>query len=53
MPAKPDFAQTYILLGQQYQAAGQTDKAVQIWQQGVAKFPANTTLQMVLSRATN
>jgi tetratricopeptide (TPR) repeat protein len=49
MSAQPEFAQTYVLLGQQYQSAGQTEKAIQIWQQGAAKFPANPTLQMVLS----
>ena len=47
MPLKPEFAQTYILLGQQYQVAGQSDKAVQAWQQGIAKFPADTTLQKI------
>ncbi len=52
MPLQPEFAQTYVLLGQQYQAAGQTDKAIQTWQQGAAKFPANTTLQNNLLHAT-
>jgi tetratricopeptide (TPR) repeat protein len=52
MPLKPEFAQTYILLGQQYQAAGQPDKALLIWQQGAAKFPANPTLQKILAHAT-
>jgi tetratricopeptide (TPR) repeat protein len=49
MPSQPQFAQTYILLGQQYQAAGQTDKAIQTWQQGAAQFPLNTTLQKSLA----
>ncbi|MGA3007408.1 MAG: hypothetical protein ABSE59_05895 [Opitutaceae bacterium] len=52
MPVQPEFAQTYILLGQQYQAAGQTDQAIQAWQQGAAKFPMNPTLQKNLAHAT-
>jgi tetratricopeptide (TPR) repeat protein len=51
MPTKPEFAQTYVILGQQYQAAGQPDKALPIWQQGAAKFPANPTLQKILTHA--
>jgi tetratricopeptide (TPR) repeat protein len=52
MPSKPEFVRTYILLGQQYQAAGQTDQAIHTWQQGAAKFPSNPTLQKYLARAT-
>jgi tetratricopeptide (TPR) repeat protein len=52
MPVQPEFALTYLLLGQQYQTAGQTDKAIQTWQQGIAKFPLNTTLQKTLAHAT-
>jgi hypothetical protein len=52
MPVQPEFAFTYLLLGQQYQTAGQTDKAIQTWQQGIAKFPLNTTLQKTLAHAT-
>jgi tetratricopeptide (TPR) repeat protein len=51
MPPKPEFAQTYILLGQQYQAAGQADQAVHAWQQGAAKFPFDPTLQKNLAHA--
>jgi len=42
---QPEFAQTYALLGEQYQAAGQPDKAAQIWQQGLGLFPLSSTLQ--------
>jgi tetratricopeptide (TPR) repeat protein len=52
MPVQPEFAQTYVLLGQQYKVAGQPDKALPIWQQGAAKFPANPTLQKILAQAT-
>jgi tetratricopeptide (TPR) repeat protein len=50
-PAPPEFAQTYALLGQQYQAAGQPEKAAQVWQQGLARFPLSTTLQNAVSHA--
>jgi tetratricopeptide (TPR) repeat protein len=52
MLPKPEFAQTYVILGQQYQVAGQTDQAIQTWRQGAAKFPLDTTLQKNLARAT-
>jgi len=52
MPVQPQFAQTYLLLGQQYKAAGQTDKAIQTWQQGFAKFPLNPIFQKNLANAT-
>jgi len=46
---QPEFAQTYLVLGEQYQAAGQADKAAAIWQQGLAQFPLNTTLRQELA----
>jgi hypothetical protein len=45
MPSQPQFAQTYVLLGDQYKKAGQPDYAVQTWKLGLAKFPADSTLQ--------
>jgi tetratricopeptide (TPR) repeat protein len=45
MPQQPQFAQTYALLGDQYQKAGQPDYAVQTWRLGLAKFPGDSTLQ--------
>lgn len=45
LPPQPQFAQTYVLLGDQYQKAGQPDYAVQTWQLGLAKFPGDSTLQ--------
>ncbi len=44
MPSQPQFAQTYVLLGDQYQKTGQPDYAVQTWRLGLAKFPGNSTL---------
>jgi hypothetical protein len=45
MSTQPQFAQTYVLLGDQYQKAGQPDYAVQTWRLGLAKFPGDSTLQ--------
>jgi tetratricopeptide (TPR) repeat protein len=53
MAPQPEFAQTYLLLGEQYQAAGQGEKAAQIWQQGAALFPLNPAFQPKLARAAN
>jgi len=50
---QPEFALTYAVLGQQYQATGQTALAVQTWQQGLARFPLSSTLQQALTRAGN
>jgi tetratricopeptide (TPR) repeat protein len=45
MPVQSQFPQTYVLLGDQYKKAGQPDYAVQTWRLGLAKFPADSTLQ--------
>jgi tetratricopeptide (TPR) repeat protein len=45
MPSQPLFAQTYVLLGDEYQKLGQPDYAEQTWKLGAAKFPADPTLQ--------
>lgn len=45
MPPQPQFAQTYVLLGDQYKKSGQLDYAVQTWRLGLAKFPVDLTLQ--------
>ena len=47
---QPEYAMTYLLLGQQYQAAGQSDKATQVWQRGLSQFPLSTPLQQALTR---
>jgi len=49
MPSQPDFAQTYIVLGNQYQKIGQPDKAMATWQLGLQKFPNNSALQTKIS----
>jgi tetratricopeptide (TPR) repeat protein len=48
---QPEYAQTYALLGEQYQADGQGDKAAQIWQQGIARFPLSSALQREFASA--
>jgi hypothetical protein len=45
----PEFAQTYLVLGNEYQKIGQPDKAVATWQLGLTKFPNDATLQKKLS----
>jgi tetratricopeptide (TPR) repeat protein len=45
MPAQPDFAKTYLLLGNQYQKLGQPDKAMATWQLGLQKYPGDSTLR--------
>jgi len=49
MPSRPDFAQTYVVLGDEYQKIGQPDKAMATWQLGAQKFPDNTQLQAKIS----
>lgn len=36
---KPEYAQTYLILGNLYQQTGKLDKALAIWQQGQSMFP--------------
>jgi tetratricopeptide (TPR) repeat protein len=49
MASQPDFAQTYIYLGNEYQKIGQPDKAQATWQLGATKFPNDPTLQKKLA----
>jgi tetratricopeptide (TPR) repeat protein len=50
MPQQQQFAQTYLLLGEQYQKAGQAADAQSTWEAGLAKFPADATLQGKVNR---
>jgi tetratricopeptide (TPR) repeat protein len=45
MTMQPQFAQTYVVLGNEYQKLGQPDKAQATWQLGAQKFPNDPTLQ--------
>jgi tetratricopeptide (TPR) repeat protein len=49
MPSRSDFAQTYLLLGNEYQKLGQQDKAAATWQLGAQEFPNNSDLQKKLA----
>lgn len=49
MSANPDFAQTYVLLGNEYQKIGQPDKAMATWQLGAQEYPGDSALQNKLA----
>lgn len=49
MPSQPDFAQTYLVLGNEYEKIGQPDKAMATWQLGAQKFPNDPSLQAKLN----
>ncbi len=44
LPPKPEFAQVYALLGDQYQKQGYADYATQAWKRGLALFPNDPAL---------
>jgi tetratricopeptide (TPR) repeat protein len=44
-PTQPQFAQTYVLLGEQYDKQGHPDYAAEIWQRGLTLFPSDSALQ--------
>jgi tetratricopeptide (TPR) repeat protein len=48
-PSQPQYYQTYLLLGEQYQRMGHTDYARQSWQRGLTLFPDNAQLQARLN----
>jgi tetratricopeptide (TPR) repeat protein len=43
--SQPHYAQTYVLLGDQYRKLGHPEYAQQIWQRGSSLFPADAALQ--------
>ncbi len=51
MSPDPNFAQTYVLLGNEYQKIGQADKATATWQLGAQEYPNDPTLQKKLTGA--
>ena len=53
IPAQPQFAQSYVLLGDQYQKAGQMDYASQTWQLGAQRYPADPTLRARITGLQN
>ena len=44
-PPQPQYAQTYVLLGEQYEKAGYADYAREAWQRGAALFPGDNTFR--------
>jgi len=50
MPPQPQFAQAYLLLGDEYQKLGQPDKAQATWQLGAQEFPNNPMFQTRIDR---
>lgn len=50
-PPQPEYAQSYVLLGEQYLKAGYPDNAKEMWQRGAALFPQNEVLQKKLAPA--
>lgn len=49
MPTQAHFAQTYVMLGNQYQKMGKPDFAEATWRLGLAKFPNDTVLRQKLA----
>lgn len=49
MAPQPEFAQTYLILAQQYKLAGQPDKATETLRVGAIKFPGNTNFASALA----
>jgi tetratricopeptide (TPR) repeat protein len=49
MTPQPDFAQTYLYLGKEYQKIGQPDKAAATFQLGLAKFPNDPALLKIIN----
>jgi hypothetical protein len=45
MTAQPQFANTYVLLGDEYQKLGQNDYAAATWKLGLSQFPMDSGLQ--------
>jgi tetratricopeptide (TPR) repeat protein len=48
-PPQPQFADTYVWLGDQYQKAGRTDDARTVWERGATLFPDQQKLKSRLA----
>ena len=49
-PSRPEYVNTYTLLGDYYQKLNQPDHALATWQLGLQKFPGD---QLLTSKVTN
>lgn len=47
---KPEYAQTYVFLGNLYELQGKTDKAKEIWNKGAGKFPGSAELKKKIAK---
>jgi tetratricopeptide (TPR) repeat protein len=45
LPEAPHFAQTYLALGNLYQQKGDTERALEVWMDGLDRFPDSQALQ--------
>jgi tetratricopeptide (TPR) repeat protein len=50
-PARPEFSQTYVFLGNLHMQQGNRDKAMETWRRGAALFPADPELADRLAAA--
>lgn len=50
-PSQPQFAQTWLLLGNMYQQGGNPAQALATWQGGLALFPGDAGLQQQIQNA--
>lgn len=50
LPPQPQFVQTYVVLGNQYQKLGKPEFAEATWRLGLAKFPNDPTLLSKIAR---
>ncbi len=50
-PVQPEYASTYLILGNLYQQTGKVDKALAIWQQGQSLFPDQQQFQQKIQLA--
>jgi predicted TPR repeat methyltransferase len=48
---QPQFARTYLRLGEHYEKAGHADDAAQVWERGASLFPTDPDLRKKVSRA--
>jgi len=49
MPQQPEFAQSYVILGNEYQKLGKQAEAEATWALGAQKFPGDATLQQKIA----
>lgn len=49
---RPEFAQTYMFLGNLYQQTGRGDRALEVWNQGLALYPDSADLRSQVDNST-